>query len=78
MLAMPIITVPGGMTNTMLLSVRLLRPLKQSRGFGREYSGGYVAVNPTKKAVTITLPGSYERINGNQDKPTNNGQVVDR
>lgn len=42
----------------------------------REYSGGYVAVNPTKKAVTITLPGSYERINGNQDKAINNGQVV--
>lgn len=42
----------------------------------REYTGGYVAVNPTKKAVTITLPGTYERINGNQDKPVNNGQVV--
>lgn len=42
----------------------------------REYSGGYVAVNPTKKAVTLNLPGSYERISGNQDKATNNGQIV--
>jgi hypothetical protein len=42
----------------------------------REYTTGYVAVNPTKKAVTITLPGSYERINGNQDRNINNGQVV--
>ncbi len=44
--------------------------------WAREYSQGYALVNATKRAETISLPGEFEKLRGNQDPATNNGSIL--
>ncbi|MSR85591.1 hypothetical protein EXS71_04130, partial [Candidatus Uhrbacteria bacterium] len=42
----------------------------------RSYDKGLVLVNSTKLPQTISLPGEFERLTGEQDPVTNNGAVI--
>lgn len=44
----------------------------------REYSQGLAIANPTEKAVSLDLPGEFEKISGQQDRATNDGSIVKR
>jgi hypothetical protein len=44
--------------------------------WSREFTRGYVAVNSTSKAASVSLPGEFEHLQGAQDPAINNGAIV--
>ncbi|USN52189.1 MAG: hypothetical protein H6759_04110 [Candidatus Nomurabacteria bacterium] len=51
-------------------------PKNSSGLWSRQFTNGYVIVNPTKKAITIQLPTRYQKLFGRQDPQINTGEIL--
>lgn len=50
----------------------------ESTVWQREFSNGIALVNPSSQIRSVDLGSDFEKINGTQDRNTNNGQIVSR